>query len=93
MRMTSYSCIKEFHPKEESIESYLERVELFFTANEVADGKKAVVFLSVIGSKTFAILRNVVAPAKPSDKEFGAPCAELKKHFQPSKIVVAADFH
>ena len=91
--MTSYGRIKEFHPEEESIESYLERVELFFTANEVADEKKVAVFLSIIGSKTYAILRNLVAPAKPSSKGFDALCAELKKHFQPSKIVIAERFH
>ena len=38
-RMTSYGRIREFHPEEETIESYLERIELFFTANEIADGK------------------------------------------------------
>ena len=91
--MTSYGRIKEFHPEEESIESYLERVELFFTANEVANEKKVAVFLSIIGSKTYAILRNLVAPAKPSSKGFDALCAQLKKHFQPSKIVIAERFH
>ena len=91
--MTSYGRIKEFHPEEGSNESYLERVELFFIANEVADGKKVAVFLSVIGSKTYAILRNLVAATKPSDKEFDTLCSELKKHFQPSKIIIAERFH
>ena len=44
--MTSYGRIKEFHPEEELIESYLERVELFFTTNEVADEKKVAVLLA-----------------------------------------------
>ena len=68
--MTSYGRIKEFRPEEETIESYLECIELFFTANEIADEKKVSVFLSVIGSKTYAVLRSLVAPAKPSDKGF-----------------------
>ena len=77
-RMTSYGRIKEFRPEEETIESYLEHIELFFTANDIADGKKVLVFLSVIGSKTYVILRNLLAPAEPSDKEFATLCTELK---------------
>jgi len=91
--MTSFGCIKEFCPEEEIIESYLECIELFFTANEIADGKKVPVFLSVIGSKTYAILRSLVALAKPSDKGFDILSSELKKHFEPSKIVIAKHFH
>ena len=92
-RMTSYGRIKEFRPEEETIESYLERIKLFFTANEIADEKKVAVFLSVIGSKTYTVLRSLVAPAKPSDKGFDVLCSELKKHFEPSKIVIAERFH
>ena len=91
--MTSYGRIKEFRPEEETIESYLERIELFFTANEIADEKKVSVFLSVIGSKTYAVIRSLVAPAKPSDKGLDILCSELKKHFEPSKIVIAERFH
>ena len=61
--MSSYGRIKEFCPEEETIESYLERIELFFTANEIANEKKVAVFLSVVGSKTYTILRSLVALA------------------------------
>ena len=91
--MTSFGRIKEFRPEEETIDSYLERIEIFFTANGIAAEKQVPVFLSVIGSKTYAILRNLVAPEKPTKKNFGALSAELKKHFEPSKIVIAERFH
>ena len=91
--MSSYGRIKEFHPEEETIESYLKRIELFFTANEIATEKEVAVFLSVVGSKTYAILRSLVAPAKPSEKGFDVLSADLKKHFEPSKIVIAERFH
>ena len=55
--------------------------------------RKVAVFLSVVGSKTYTILRSLVAPAKPSEKGFDALSAELKKHFEPSKIVIAERFH
>ena len=63
--MSSYGRIKEFCPEEETTESYLERIELFFTANEIANEKKVAVFLSVVGSKTYTILRSLVALAMP----------------------------
>ena len=48
----SYGCITEFLPDEESITSYLERVDLYFAANAVAQEKKVAVFLSIIGRDT-----------------------------------------
>ena len=47
----AYRKLSEFHPEVESISAYLERVELFFTANNIADNTKVAVFLSVIGGK------------------------------------------
>ena len=52
MRMTSYGRIKEFRLEEETIESYLERIKLFFTAQEIADAKKVSVFVSLAARHT-----------------------------------------
>ena len=46
--------------------TYLERVQLFFLTNEVEDDKKVPIFLSVVGSKTYSLLRNLVAPTAGS---------------------------
>ena len=90
--MTSYGRIGEFRPDEESITSYLERVDLYFAANAVADGKKVAVFLSIIGRDTYSVLRGLLAPDKPADKELAILTDTLKKHFEPSKIVIAERF-
>ena len=64
--MTSFSRIDEFCPENESIEASLERIELYFSANEVDEDKKVSIFLSVIGGKTYSILiRDLLAPVKP----------------------------
>ena len=48
--MTAIGKIEQFKPEEESITAYLERVELYFAANDITDGaKKGTVFLSVVG--------------------------------------------
>ena len=45
--------IKEFHPLVENIMIYLERLELYFTANGIADLKKADVLITSIGDKSW----------------------------------------
>lgn len=39
--------------------SYSERLEQFFAANSVANEKKVATLLSVIGPKTYSLLRNL----------------------------------
>ena len=52
----SYRRIDEFQPENESIAAYLKRVELFFSANDIAAEKQVPVFLSVIGGRTYSLL-------------------------------------
>ena len=87
--MSSYGKLEEFSPQKETITNYLERVEIFFLANAVADEKKVPVFLSVVGGNIYTLLRSLLAPAKPQDKSFDALVAELKKHFELRKVVIA----
>ena len=73
---------------------YLERAgSTFFLANGVEDDKKVPVFLSVVGSKTYSLLRNLVAPALPQDKTFEQLVAILKGHFEPKPVIIAERFH
>ena len=43
--------IQEFQPDSESWTSYVERIKLYFTTNDIANAKRVPVFLSVIGAK------------------------------------------
>ncbi len=54
MAATSFGQIDHFDPDNEGIESYLERVKLYFQANGIADAKRVPVCLSVIGGKNYA---------------------------------------
>ena len=85
--------IQEYSPDNELFSSYTERVELFFAANDVADEKKVAVFLSLIGSKTYSLLRNLVSPAPPQDKSYKDLVDVLKAHFEPKHIIIAERFH
>ena len=81
--------IQEFQPENELLSSYLERVQLFFIANDVVEEKKVAVFLSVIGSKTYSLLRNLLAPNLPQNQAYVVLMETLKKHFEPKPVVIA----
>ena len=75
--------LTEFDPKSDSITAYVERVALYFQANEVAEGKQVAVFLSAIGPQTYALLRSLVTPAIPKHKTFAELIEILKEHYEP----------
>ena len=55
---TAGISLTEFNPEEnQDIESYVERVELYFEANDTAEEKKSAIFLSAIGQKAYDLLR------------------------------------
>ena len=51
MATSTYGHIEPFRPDtEDGFSAYMECVELFFSANEVAEEKQVPVFLSCVGS-------------------------------------------
>lgn len=91
--MASFGKIEEFSPEKETISNYLERVELFFQANDIADDKKMPIFLSIVGGNVYALLRNHLSPIKPQEKSVADLTAELKKHYEPKRVVIAEWFN
>ena len=85
--------LEEFDPASDSITAYVERVQLFFDANSVAEGKQVAVFLSVLGSKTYLLLRNLLTPQTPKDKTFDELVTVLKEHFEPKPLIISERFH
>ena len=89
-RTLSFGNIDSFNPDNEA---YLECFDLFIQANGVADEKKVPVFLSVLGGKTYSLLRNLLSPALPKDKDLAELVTELKNHFEPKKVVIVERFN
>ena len=50
-------------------------------------------FLSVIGGKTYDLLRNLLLPTDPKDKSFDELVEALKGHFKPKPLVIVERFH
>lgn len=93
MARPTFGTLQEFIPGSESVTAYLERVNVSFKANDIAAGKRVPVLLSVVGAKTYALLRSLTSPTLPQEKSFDELAAALTSHFQPKPLLIAERFH
>ena len=84
--------MQEFEPETESISAYLEQLQMFFEANDIAAEKKVSVLIIVIGKQNFSLLRNLVAPETRKDKLFDDLTALVKTHLELKKLMIAECF-
>ena len=94
--MARHGSIREFDTDKEDWTSYTERLQQYFTANEVTDAaKQRAVLLSICGPATYQLIRNLVAPDKPTSKSFAEIVKVVKTHHNPtpSAIVQRFQFH
>ena len=91
--MARFGKLDEFKVGSESIRTYIEQVELFFEANEIPERKRVAVFLSVVGSTTYALLRDLLAPTKPQEKALSELFETLERHYEPKPLVIAQRFY
>ena len=85
--------MQEFNPANVTVTAYLERFQLFVTANSIEDDKLVPTLLIVVGSEYYSLLRGLVSPDLPKDKTFDDLVSILKKHYDPEPIVIAKHFH
>lgn len=89
-KMTTLGHIEEFNLETESMVAYLERIELFFVANQVEEDCQAAALLSLAGSKIYSLLRNILSPEKPQAKSF----EDLKQALTaPKPVIITERFH
>jgi len=50
------------------------------------------VFLTLVGSKTYALLSGLIAPAKPATKTYADLKAVLRQHLKPKPLVIVERF-
>ena len=87
--------IGKIEPFDESVEnwtSYVERLEEYFKVNKVDNNMKVSALLSLVGGKTYSLLRNLTLPDKPADKNFDDIVKLLKEHLSPKPSIIAEPF-
>ena len=80
--MTTIGKIESFDETQEKWETYVERVEKFFLANNIDDGHKVPTLLSLIGGKTYSLLRDLLTPEKPAAKSFQEIVTTPQQHLR-----------
>ena len=90
--MTTYGSISEFRHDSEDLATYLERVELYFSANDIHDSKQVPIFLNVVGGASYGFLRSLLAPVNPKDKSLAELMQTLRSHFEPKRNIIAEWF-
>ena len=74
--------------------SYWGRLQQFFLANEISDKvKQRAVFLSVCGSATYQLIRSLVAPGNPADKELDVLVKLVEDFVSPPQSSIVQRFH
>ena len=74
----------------EEWESYIERLESYFEANDIASAdKKRSVLLSVCGREAFALIRDLLSPARLRDTPFTMIVKTMQDHLSPQPAEIA----
>ena len=84
--------IEAFDETNDDWNAYVERLEQYFIAKEIKDNKQVAVMLSLMGNKTYGLLRNLAAPAKSSSLSFKTIIETLQKHLSPRPLLIAERF-
>ena len=90
-RMTStglFGCVGEFIAQHERFNAYVERMEMFLTANNIVEttgegstpanrviaARKRAIFLTEVGAEVYSTLSNLLVPTKLKDTSFVTLC-------------------
>ncbi|UYV65352.1 K02A2.6-like [Cordylochernes scorpioides] len=89
--MASYQ-FKEYNEETETFETFYERLEQFLILEEAGDEKKKAYLLTLMGSKTYGVLKNLCSPILPKNKTFDDLIDILKRHFSPKRSIIVERF-
>ena len=94
-----FTTLEAFSGESQDWDTYAERLEQHFIANDLEElsqegntdaairtreNKRRAILLSVIGSETYSVVRNLCLPTKPANKTFKELLIILKEHFSPT---------
>ena len=106
--MASYiGRVGEFSKDAETFTAYVERMEMFFTANNVVETpgsenvtanqrivqQRKAIFLTEVGAEVYSVLSNLLSPAKPKDSTLENIIRRLKDHYDPAPLEITESFH
>ena len=85
--MALFSSVGEFIETKENRSQYVEKLQQFFIANDIGEGKKKSILLSNIGPAVYHTLGNLVAPRKPSQETYTHLVEQMSTFYNPKLLV------
>ena len=84
----------QFDAESEDIESYLERLQEYFTAYDMEDdednaAKRRAILLTSIRSNCFRVLKDLAFSDSPNTKTFTQLATLLREYFKPTRLKIA----
>ena len=92
--MVTHGTIREFSSSQEDWKSYSERLQQYFTLNDIerADKQRAVL-LSCVGASAYRLIRNLFAPRSPTELSFVEIVVIVQDHHQPPPSTIVQRFN
>ena len=91
-----HGAVVPFNPDLDDWSEYVERLEHYFSANDiVSSDKQRAILLSAVGASTYRLIRTLVSPDKVTDFTFASLVEKARTHFnpKPSPIVKRYEFN
>ena len=87
--MSQVGKLEEFDVTTCEVDTYIERLDCYFVANNIPDTAKVSTFISLAGPKTYKLLKSLVSPDKVSNKMVDELKQILKTHVQPMESLMS----
>ena len=86
MATGNFGKLCDYDNNKEYWQYYVERLEVFFTANNIAhEKKKRAILLTSCGIETYQLFKGLKAPAKPVEKAFNRSVTLMTNHEKSKK--------
>lgn len=87
--MSAIGSIEFFDIKLGQFDFYMERLKHYFVINSIVEAKQKSVLLTLFGSETYEVLKNLISPKKLKDFSNETIVQVLTKHLCPQKNIIA----
>ena len=92
--MAKHGSISKFDSDLETWKSYTERLIQYFASNDVESASEQhAIFLSVCRPATYQLIRNILAPVKPTKHLFTKLVTLVEQHRNPKPSVIVQRFN
>ena len=90
--MSTIGKLHNFKSGSETIDSYLERVDLYLKANSIAEDKRVPFLLTALGPTMYTRLRELLAPDNLAEKSYDDLTTALRNYYEPKRVIIAERF-